>query len=383
MIPTGSKLWFGVAGFALVATVAYFIASNGEEYGSMVLLSLVVAAFTLGLLSSFIGDGDLRDQRGPEGATDGQVALADGPGHSVGSQLAAAWPVMAAVGVGVAVVGLATGGLLLYLGLLLVVAAGVEWMVQAWAERATPDPDENRSLRNRLMYPIEIPVLAAAAIGVVIVAFSRVLLAVSKVGSTVVAIVVAVLILGAAFLVTSRPRLSSSLLTAVVGIGVLGLLGGGIVGAVAGERSFEVHEGEEHGGEGEGGEGEGVAAEALMSASNTSGYDEDLINVPSGVPVTFTFENRQGGVQHNVHITEPEDLAQTDVITGPASTTFEVTFEEPGEFTFVCDVHPAMEGTIEAVEQPSEGGGAESEEAPDEGSEGGGAGVDELDGDGS
>ena len=382
MIPTGSKLWFGVAGFALVATVAYFIASNGEEYGSMVLLSLVLAAFTLGLLSSLIADGDLRDQRGREGGGDGQAALADASGGSVGAQLAAAWPVMAAVGVGVAVVGLATGGLLLYLGLLLVVAAGIEWMVQAWAERATPDPDENRSLRNRLMYPVEIPVLAAAAIAVVIVAFSRVLLAVSKVGSTVVAIVVATLILGAAFLVTSRPRLSSSLLTAVVGIGVLGLLGGGIVGAVAGERSFEVHEGGEHGGEGEG-EGEGVAAEALISASNTSGYDEDLINVPSGVPVTFTFENRQGGVQHNVHIIEPEDLAQTDVITGPASTTFEVTFEEPGEHTFVCDVHPEMEGTIEAVEQPSEGAGAESEEAPDEGSEGGGAGVGELDGDGS
>ena len=382
MIPTGSKLWFGVAGFALVATVAYFIASNGEEYGSMVLLSLVLAAFTLGLLSSLIADGDLRDQRGREGGGDGQAALADASGGSVGAQLAAAWPVMAAVGVGVAVVGLATGGLLLYLGLLLVVAAGIEWMVQAWAERATPDPDENRSLRNRLMYPVEIPVLAAAAIAVVIVAFSRVLLAVSKVGSTVVAIVVATLILGAAFLVTSRPRLSSSLLTAVVGIGVLGLLGGGIVGAVAGERSFEVHEGGEHGGEGEG-EGEGVAAEALISASNTSGYDEDLINVPSGVPVTFTFENRQGGVQHNVHIIEPEDLAQTDVITGPASTTFEVTFEEPGEHTFVCDVHPGMEGTIEAVEQPSEGQGAESEEAPDEGSEGGGAGVGELDGDGS
>lgn len=380
MIPTGSKLWFGVAGFALVAAAAYFIASNGEEYGSMVLLSLVVAAFTLGLLSSFIGDGDLRAERG---GADAQAVAADGQGRSVGAQLAAAWPVLAAVGVGTAIVGLATGGLLLYLGLLLVVAAGVEWMVQAWAERATPDQEQNRSLRNRLMYPIEIPVLAAAAIAVVILAFSRVLLAVPRAGSTIVAVVVAVLILGAAFLVTSRPRLSSSLLTAVVGLGILGLLGGGIAGAVAGERSFEVHEGGEHGGEGEGEGGEGVAAEALISASNTSAFDEDLINVPSGVPVTFTFENRQGGVQHNVHITEPEDLAQTDVITGPASTTFEVTFEEPGEYTFVCDVHPVMEGTIEAVEQPSEGEGTGSEEAPDEGSEGGGAGVGELDGEGS
>lgn len=379
MIPTGSKLWFGVAGFALVATAAYFLASNGEEYGSMVLLSLVVAGFTLGLLLSLIGDGDERSPAGGAPVGGGVPDGTDAPFRTAGLQLAAAWPVMAAVGVGLAVVGLATGGLLLYLGLLLVAAAGAEWMVQAWAERATADPEHNQSLRNRLMYPIEIPVLAAAAVVVVVVAFSRVLLAVSKVGSTVVAIVVATAILGAAFLVTSRPRLSSSLLTVVVGLGVLGLLGGGIVGAVAGEREFEVHE--EEAGEGGGGGG-GVAAEALIVASNTSAYDEDLINVPARVPVTFTFENRQGGVQHNVHVTEPEELVQSDVVTGPDEITFEATFEEPGEYTFVCDVHPAMEGTIEAVEQPSEGGDA-PEEAPDEGSEGGGAGVDELDGDGS
>ena len=373
MIPTGSKLWFGVAAFALVAAAAYFLASNGEEYGAMVLLSLVVAAFTLGLLLSFIRDGDLS----PRGAGDAEAV----PAQATGPQLAAAWPVLAAVGVGLTVVGLAAGGLLLYLGLLLVAAAGIEWMVQAWAERATADPEHNQSLRNRLMYPVEIPVLAAAVIAVVIIAFSRVLLAVSKVGSTVVAIVVAAAILGAAFLITSRPRLSSSLLTVVVGLGVVGLLGGGIVGAVAGEREFEVHEAEAHG-EGEGGGGEESGAEALITASNTSAYDEDLINVPSGVPVTFTFENRQGGVQHNVHITEPEDLVQSDVVTGPDSITFEATFEEPGEYTFVCDVHPEMEGTIEAVEQASEEEEA-PEEAPDEGSEGGGAGVDELDGGGS
>lgn len=371
MIPTGSKLWFGVAAFGLVGAVAYFLASNGEEYGATVLLSLVIAAFTLGLLSSFIGDGEPRIGRGAGDAVDAPVQAG-----GTGVQLAAAWPAMGAVGVGVALVGLATGGLLLYIGLLLVAAAGAEWMVQAWSERATSDQGENRALRNRLMYPVEIPVLAAAAIAVVIIAFSRVLLAVSKVGSTVVAMVVASAILGVAFLITSRPKLSSSLLTGVVVIGALGLLGGGVVGAVAGERSFEVHEEEEGG---EGAEGGGEAAEALISASNTSGFDEDLINVPSGVPVAITFENRQGGVQHNVHVIEPEDLVQGPLVTGPDEVTFEVTFEEPGEYTFVCDVHPNMEGVIEAVEQEAaEDTGAE--EAPDEGSEGGGAGVDELDG---
>ncbi len=373
MIPTGSKLWFGVAGFGLVAAVAYFIASDGEEHGSMVLLSLALAGFTLGLLSSFLRDGDLPAPRSlSDEVPPSEGAVASTPARV---ELGAAWPALLAVGLGVAAVGLAVGNLLLYLGLLLVAVAGIEWMVQAWAERATGDPARNRELRNRLMSPFEIPVLAAAVIAVVIIAFSRVLLAVPKAGSTVFAIVVAVVILGAAFLITSRPRLSSSLITGVVVLGAVGLLGGGIVGGVAGEREFEEH-GEEH--EGEGNEENEVRA--LITASNTADFDEDVVNVPVGVPVTVEFRNEQGGVQHNVHLTEPEDIA-SELVIGPGSTTFEVTFEEPGEYTFVCDVHPAMEGTIEAVEQASEE--EAPEEAPDEGSEGGGAGVGELDGDGS
>ena len=371
MIPTGSKLWFGVAGFALVAAVAYFIASDGEEHGSMVLLSLALAGFTLGLLSSFLRDGDLPAPRSlSDEVPPSEGAVATAPARV---ELTAAWPALLAVGLGVAAVGLAVGNLLLYLGLLLAVAAGVEWMVQAWAERATGDPARNRELRNRLMSPFEIPVLAAAVIAVVIIAFSRVLLAVPKAGSTVFAIVVAVVILGAAFLITSRPRLSSSLITGVVVLGAIGLLGGGIVGGVAGEREFEEH-GEEH-------EGEENEVRALVTASNTADFDEEVVNVPVGVPVTVEFRNEQGGVQHNVHLTEPEDIV-SDLVIGPASTTFEVTFDEPGEYTYNCDVHPVMEAAFVVVDQPLEGQDT-TEEDPDEGSEGGGSGVGDLDGDGS
>lgn len=364
MIPTGSKLWFGVTAFALAAAVAYFAASRGEELGTMVLLALAVAGFTLGVLSALVRDGDPHpDQGGPvtdrQGASAGTAVVA--PGRV---QLAAAWPAMAAVGAAVIAVGLATGGVLAYVGVVLLVAAGVEWMVQAWAERATDDATANRELRNRLMYPFEIPLLAAAVIGLVVIAFSRVLLAVSKVGSTVVAIVVAALILGAGFLLTSRPKLSSSLLTVVVAVGVIGLLGGGIVGAVVGEREFEVHEGEGNEEEGEGG------VEVVVSASNTTDYDEDVLNVPLDQAVTIVFENEQGGVQHNVHIVEPVDFEPGELITGPAATSQVVTFEEAGEYTFVCDVYPEMEGVIEVVDQPADGG-----------EPGQGADFDDLDGD--
>jgi hypothetical protein len=373
VIPTGSKLWFGVAGFALVAAIAYFIASDGEEHGSMVLLSLVLAGFTLGLLASFLRDGDAPAPRAVGDdvpASDGGVATA-APRVEQG----AVWPALAAVGLGVAVVGLAVGNLLLYLGLLLVVAAGIEWMVQAWSERATGDPARNRELRNRIMFPFEIPVLAAAVIAVVIIAFSRVLLAVPKAGSTIFAIVVAALILAAAFLVTSRPRLSSSLVTGVVVLGAVGLLAGGVIGGVAGEREFEAHgEGEEdHGGEG--GEGEEVAA--LITASNTADFDEDVINVPVGVAGHRRVRQRAGRASSTtVHRHQPEDVV-SDLRDRPRRrSTVEVTFDEPGS-TRMCERPSRHKGAVVPSTSPSRGGPT-TEEDTRRGHEGGGAGVDEA-----
>jgi flagellar basal body-associated protein FliL len=77
------------------------------------------------------------------------------------------------------------------------------------------------------------------------VAFSRVLLALPKTGSTVVAIAVAASILLVAALVATRPRVSSAVLTGVLVLAAVALLAGGIVGAVAGERDIEEHKAEE------------------------------------------------------------------------------------------------------------------------------------------
>ena len=37
----------------------------------------------------------------------------------------------------------------------------LEWMVSAWADRASGDEAANRRIRNRIMYPLEIPVFGA------------------------------------------------------------------------------------------------------------------------------------------------------------------------------------------------------------------------------
>ncbi len=234
VITTGSRFWFALAGLSIVGAGVYFVTSGYDKYGSLVLVFGAVAAMIPGLAGVALRDGTV-----PAAAADGA-----GPPAAIGdTRLPAIWPALAALGVGFVVVGLAVGGALLYVGFGILAVTLVEWMVQSWAERSTADPAVNQALRNRIMYPIEFPALAAIGIALVVIAFSRVLLAVPRTGSTLVAIVVASLILGVATLLSARPRVSSSLVTAVVVLGAVALLAGGIVAGVAGERSFEAHEG--------------------------------------------------------------------------------------------------------------------------------------------
>jgi hypothetical protein len=240
VITVGAKLWLGVAAFAVAAALVWQAFSGGEEVGLLVLLGVFSAALIIGVLLAWVRDGDVAVE-----AAGDDAAAAAAVASTTSGPLPAPWPAIGAFGVAVGVVGLATGGALLYVGIGIVAIATVEWMVQGWAERATPDAEENATLRNRIMYPVEIPVLGLLIVGVVLVAFSRVLLALPKDGSVVAAIAVASTILLVAILVATRPRISSTVLTVVLVLGAVALLGGGIVGAVAGERDVEEHHTEE------------------------------------------------------------------------------------------------------------------------------------------
>ena len=236
MITTGSRFWFALAGLCLFGAAVHFVTSGNDKYGSLVLVFGAAAALIPGTAAVVFRDGTVAATAGAGAGPTADIAA---------TRLPAIWPALGALGAGVVVVGLAGGGALLYVGFGILAVTLVEWMVQSWAERSTADPGVNQALRNRIMYPIEFPALAALGVALVVISFSRVLLAVSKTGSTVVAIVVASAILAIATLLSARPRISSSLLTAVVVLGALALIGGGIVGAVAGEREFEAH-GTEH-----------------------------------------------------------------------------------------------------------------------------------------
>jgi hypothetical protein len=283
MIKTGAKFWFAVAGLGVVAILAYLAFSDSEPLGLLVLTSLVIATVVLGTLHVAVRDGDV-----PASAAEAEAAAV-----TARSQLPAPWPALGALGAGVAAVGAAGGNALFYVGLGIVGVTLAEWMVQGWAERATGDRTYNAELRSRIMSPIEVPVIALLVAGIVLLAFSRVLLALPKTGSTVVAIVVAATILGLATLVATRPRVGSGLVSAVLVIGAVGLLAGGIVGAVAGEREFEEHgaEGEhaeeegEEGGEAPAPEGEGEEEQPEPEVDESDGGsapDEETENPDGG-----------------------------------------------------------------------------------------------------
>jgi len=78
-------------------------------------------------------------------------------------------------------------------------------------------------------------------------------------------------------------------------------------------------------------------------------FDADVIQATAGEAFTVTFTNNEAA-QHNWSIYTEEGgemIAQGNIIGEGATDEIEVPALEPGEYFFVCDVHPAdMVGTV-------------------------------------
>ncbi len=85
-------------------------------------------------------------------------------------------------------------------------------------------------------------------------------------------------------------------------------------------------------------------------------------------PLTLTVDNRDDGVLHNWHLTEGADpggdeVATTELEEGPVTQTLNFGPLAAGEYYYVCDVHPQMEGVLTAG--PATGGpAADATETP-------------------
>ena len=129
---------------------------------------------------------------------------------------------------------------------IMLAVAAFEWMMSAWADRATGDASANRELRNRIMAPFEIPILGAAAVAIIVLAASRILLAVSELNAVWAAAALTAVIMIAAVAITAMDNPSRGTVVGVLAAGVLVIVVLGIISAVVGQRDFHHEEEGDH-----------------------------------------------------------------------------------------------------------------------------------------
>jgi plastocyanin len=94
-------------------------------------------------------------------------------------------------------------------------------------------------------------------------------------------------------------------------------------------------------------------AAVTVCAFDEQTFSSDGLTAPAGEPFAFAFDNEDDGVSHNVAIYTDDSAAQSlfvgDLVEGPKTATYDVPALDPGEYYFRCDVHPQMNGTLEAA----------------------------------
>jgi len=90
-----------------------------------------------------------------------------------------------------------------------------------------------------------------------------------------------------------------------------------------------------------------TAGDATIVAKDIK-FQQPQVAVKAGAPLAVVFVN-QDGAPHNIKIS---DAAGKEVFKGDIVSNATVTYQVPalaaGTYTFMCEVHPAMKGTITA-----------------------------------
>lgn len=232
MFTTGSKFLIGASVVALIATLVYGIGQGGV-LGTVGLASATACLIGLATINAILRDSNVfSDDEAPvETVSAAQYA----PSASV-------WPLGFAFGAVVVAVGLISYQPIVVIGLVAVLVTGGEWAVQAWSERASGNVEHNAEVRSRLSNPLEYPVGGAVAIGIIIFAFSRVMLWLSKTNTVIAFAVLAAVVLAVAFGIAYRPKLGIGTMGGVMAVGAVAVVAAGTLAGLDGERDIPVFE---------------------------------------------------------------------------------------------------------------------------------------------
>lgn len=228
MFKVGSKLFLGLTGFSALTLVAYLIFVERLALGGVALSMVFATLVGLSAIVIIVNDGDNEVQ--PRDASLVRASM---------------WPLVTVAGVVLLILGLVVAQAYFIFGIVVVLAALTEWLVQAWSESASDDAAHNDSARRRLLHPIEFPVIATLGLGVIIFAFSRIMLAISKSAGAVAFVVLSSLVLLVGAIFALRPALKPAIVSGICVVGAVGIVAGGIAGQGAGLRSDLVEAAEE------------------------------------------------------------------------------------------------------------------------------------------
>ncbi|NLA35796.1 MAG: hypothetical protein GX868_08915 [Actinobacteria bacterium] len=270
MFTRGSKVFLGLGFAALVAAVIYGIVTNGNATGGTVetltgdgVMNALLGPITFGYkggVGEHIGYSLLMGAAiSSFGAAVACLSFRDGDAEAVAQLIGtdtappvvaprdlSPWPIVAAVGAAIMVVGLASNSLLFAVGGVVAAIAAIEWLAKAWSEGVSGDPEVNAIARARLMHPIELPVGGLVVIAVLVGCFAKILLSSTKTEAIIVASVVAAIIFAIAVVIGTRPELRRAAVVSAVIAGFVAVLALGIIGAIRGDAPVEHHGEESH-----------------------------------------------------------------------------------------------------------------------------------------
>jgi mono/diheme cytochrome c family protein/plastocyanin len=77
-------------------------------------------------------------------------------------------------------------------------------------------------------------------------------------------------------------------------------------------------------------------------------FEVAALSAPANTPFQIAFENKDAGTPHNIDIKDAggASVFKGDIFNGVATKTYDVGPLAAGAYTFVCDVHPSMTGTL-------------------------------------
>lgn len=211
----------------------------------------------------------------------------------------------------------------------------------------------SRDARSRVVLGAGIPFAALAFLALLILAFSRILLAVPEELAPWIALLFATNILIGCALAAMIPGTRG--FTFLISVLVATIVIGGIAGLVIGERPVHSLVAEEEAA-GEvappamGGGGKKPAGAPVSISAEGLAFGTSELSLKADTPSLIAFDNRDQGIPHNVAIYTAqggEALFQGEIVTGPTKVEYDVPPLDPGEYSFQCDVHPTtMSGSV-------------------------------------